>query len=181
MVVPAENTPIRARAAVAASALVVAVAMAGVLPGCSRDGFEDRTATVTVDDTTASFTLDACGLDDDTLFVVGRSDDGSILQAVITLDDDGETGQPEGTGATFDLDAESFAAFGERAWELREGTGPAPGRISWAHLRGARIRAAGEAAPVDDDGRALAGSGADLVPFELDARCDERDDANLSV
>lgn len=174
MVVPAENTTNLRRALAATLVLVVAA----VFPACGRDGFEDRTATVTVDDTTASFTLDACGLDGDTLFVVGRSDDGDILQAVIALDDDGETGRPEGTGLTFDTDAASFAAFGERAWELREGTGPAPGRISWAHLRGARIQVAGEAAPVDADGRTLAGSGVGTAPvsFELDARCDERDD-----
>src|SRR5690606_38491816 len=108
-------------------------------------------------------------------FVVGRSGSGEILQAVVALGDDGATGVPDATGVTFDVGADTYAAFGPTAWSRRAGAGAVPGRISWARLRGARIQLAAGAEPVDAEGRPRTGA-ADPVRFDVDARCDERDE-----
>lgn len=146
------------------------------LAGCGdRDDFADRTAVAVVGDDTVRFTVDACGLDDATLFVVGRSTEGEVVQAVVALRDDGTTGEPAGTGLTVDVGSATYAAFGEDAWALRRGQGPVPGSIDRAALRGARIQVAGVAEPVDDDGRPAGRGVTDEVAFSLDARCDERE------
>jgi hypothetical protein len=154
-------------------ALVVAVV---AVAGCSRDGFEDRTAVVDAGEARVRFTVDSCGLDEATVFVVGRSDRGEVLQAVVQLAEDGASGNAAATGLTVDVGSTTFAAFGETAWERRRGPGEAPGTISWARLRGARIQLAGRADAVDDDGRRLTGSEASAVDLSFDARCDERDE-----
>lgn len=154
---------------------LIALVTAVGLGACSRDDFGDRTAVVSAGDRTVDFTIDSCGLDGSTLFVVGRSDAGEILQAVIALADDGASGDPAATGVTFDVGVDTYGAFGPTAWSRRAGAGAVPGHISWARLRGARIQFAGEADPVDEDGRAVTGGGAEPVRFDVDARCDERD------
>jgi hypothetical protein len=70
----------------------VAVVVAG--GGCTGGGgdVEDRTAQVKVGDRTSTYQVDSCGLDDQTVFVVGRADGGRILQGVLALEDDGTTG-----------------------------------------------------------------------------------------
>lgn len=142
---------------------------------CSRDGFEDRTATVQVDGSSTGYEVDACGLDGSTLFVVARSSGGSVLQAVVGLEDDGETGVPASTGLTVSDGDVDLAAFGAESWARRGEAGDPPGRITEARLRGSRIQVEGRVAPLDADG-GVAVEGAAL-PFALDARCDERDDA----
>ena len=62
-----------------ASALLVAT-------GCSRQEFEDRTAVVELDGRADHFEVASCGLDDTTAFVVGRADDGTVLQAVVGVE-----------------------------------------------------------------------------------------------
>lgn len=143
--------------------------------GCSRDGFEDRTAVVKAGDERVRFQVDSCGLDGSTLFVVGRSGQGEILQAVVELEDDASTGIPEGTGFTVDVGEDTLGAFGSTAWTLRAGRGAAPGSISWSRLRGARIQIAAEAEGVDADGRPVDDPSSSPVRVEMDARCDERD------
>lgn len=127
---------------------------------------------VTIDDDTLRFALDSCGLDGSTLFVVGRSDAGEILQAVVGMEDDEATGQPAATGFTFEVDSLTYGAFGATAWERRNGRGEPPGEISRATMRGARIQLAGSAELVGD-GRVTGDPSSSLV-VALDARCDER-------
>ena len=75
--------------------------VAASLAGCSREpAFEDRTARVTVDGEATTFQVDACLLDGTTAYVVGRQDDGEVLQAVVGVEADGETGVPASTGLT---------------------------------------------------------------------------------
>lgn len=147
-----------------------------VANACSRDGFEDRTAVVEVGDQTVHFEIDSCGLDETTLFVVGRSDAGEVLQAVVGLEDDGSTGDPAATGATVEVGPDTYAAFGSISWSLREGPGSAPGSIAWSRLRGARVQLSGDAELVDEADRPVTGADARSVPLRLDARCDERAD-----
>lgn len=142
--------------------------------GCSREpAFEDRTARVTVDGETTTFQVDGCGLDGTTVFVLGRTDDGEVLQAVVGVEADGETGVPASTGLTVTQSDPPVAAFGAEAWARRRQDGPAPGTITSARVKGARIQSAGEAQPTDIDEQPTSAA---VVPFSLDARCDERDD-----
>ena len=109
-----------------------------------------------------------------TWFVVGRDDRGTILQAVIGLRSDLRNGDLSSSGATVtDPDGREAAAFGREAWDRRKQSGTAPGRIYHAQLRGSRIGLSGALAPMGADGRP-AGDGA-LVPFSIDARCDDPD------
>lgn len=153
--------------------LVALVLASGVASGCSREpAFEDRTARVTVDGDTTTFEIDSCGKDGETVFVVGRTTDGAVLQAVVGVEDDGETGVPASTGLTVTEVDRPVSAFGEEAWARQRETGAPPGEIRTARVRGARIQAAGEAQPVDVAGDPTS---ADPVPFTLDARCDADD------
>lgn len=154
--------------AVAAAVLVLAGG------ACSREpAFDDRTAQVTLDGDTTTFTVDSCGLDGATVFVVGRTDDGAVVQAVLGVEADGERGIPGSTGITVVTDDGSWAAFGAESWERRSGQGDPPGAIDSARVRGARIQAEGRAEPVDDADRP---TGGDPVDLGFDARCDARDD-----
>lgn len=153
------------------------VALAPLLAGCGKEEFRDRSAQVTVDGRAATFELDSCGLDEQTLFVVGRTDGGRVLQAVVGLEADLETGVPASSGLTVGLGVAGVevGAFGTEAWERQGRTGAPPGRITSARLRGSRIQLAGDAVALDAEG-APAGSGEDLHPFSLDARCDEQEE-----
>lgn len=140
---------------------------------CSREpAFADRTARVTVDGETTSYDIDGCGLDGTTVFVLGRTDEGEVLQAVVGVEPDGETGVPTSTGISVTDGAVPVTAFGDEAWDRRGETGEAPGQITEARVRGARIQASGQAQPADVTGRPTSGA---PVPLSLDARCDERD------
>jgi hypothetical protein len=150
------------------------VVLAGSAAGCGRDEFEDRTARVSVDGRTTTYEVVSCGLDDTTLFVVGESKEGSVLQAVVGLEDDGSTGVPDATGVSVSADAVDLSAFGPASWARREGVGDPPGEIASAQLKGSRIQVGGRLVPLDPDG-AVAVTGSELA-FSLDARCDERDD-----
>lgn len=156
-----------------------------VLAGCGGDEFADRTAQVTVDGRTNTFQVDSCGLDQETVFVVGRADDGSILQAVvgITFDDGTDPGDapdasavpdadgvPESTGITVDVEGAGLGAFGPEAWQRRGQEGAAPGLVGSAQVRGARIQVAGRLAPLDERGNPVPDGAS--VGFALDARCD---------
>jgi hypothetical protein len=169
-------SPARQAALGAVGLVAWLVTVAVTLAGCGdRTDFADRTAVAVVGDDTVRFTVDACGLDDDTLFVVGRSTEGEVVQAVVALRDDGTTGEPAGTGLTVDVGTTTYAAFGDDAWALRRGQGPVPGSIDRAARRGARIQVGGVAELVDDDGRPAGRGVNDEVAFSFDARCDERE------
>ncbi len=159
---------------VRALALVIAVvAAAGAVAGCGREpAFEDRTAKVTVDGETTTYAVDGCLLDGQTAYVVGRSDDGDVLQAVVGVEADGETGVPASTGLTVTEGDAPVTAFGDEAWSRRGERGAAPGSIDSARIEGARIQASGEAQPVAIDGSPTS---ADPVPVTFDARCDAPD------
>lgn len=160
-------TECRTRRPIVVAAMGVA---ASVLTACGG-GFEDRTASVVVGDDTTTFEVDSCGLEQATVFVVGRADGGRILQLVISLDDDGATGISDSSGFTVDADdGTEFAAFGAEAWSRRAMTGPPPGEVVGARVEGSRIQASGRAVEVDADGRPAAGGTAATV--RLDARCD---------
>lgn len=157
---------------------VSTVALLSASPGCSRTEFQDRTAEVTLGDTLITFDLEACGLDGTTVFLVGRGAGGSVLQMVMEVEDDGSSGVVDGTGLSVDRGSQFHEAFGPAAWKARGESGPAPGSIAWARLRGSRIQAGGtleagvsatssvpaDALPDDTD-----------VPFTVDARCDLQD------
>lgn len=168
-------TPSPARRLVRRSGASVSVAMLLVLAvGCGRGEFEDRTARVEVEGRTTTFRLDSCGRDGQTLFVVGRSEDGQVLQAVVGLEDDLAAGVPDSTGLTvIDGDVE-LAAFGPEAWARRGEDGEAPGAIAGAGLRGSRIRASGRVVAVDRAGVPEVTGDAGTA-FSLDARCDEQE------
>lgn len=163
-----------ARAVVRLAAVVGGAGLVATgLLGCGREpAFEDRTARVTLDGDTTTFAVDSCGRDGETVFVVGRTDDGAVLQAVVGVEDDGETGVPASTGLSVAEVSLPVAAFGEEAWARRGEAGPPPGEVRSARVRGARIQAGGEAQPVDVTG---APTSADPVAFSLDARCDAED------
>jgi hypothetical protein len=135
------------------------------LVGCAKDEFADRTARLDLNGTTVALDLESCGLDGETLFLVGRSSSGHVVQAVVALADDGTTGVVGGTGVSVDLDERAYEAFGADAWGRRGEAGEPPGEVGWARLRGSRIQVAGELDEVDGP----------PVPFTLDARCDDRD------
>jgi hypothetical protein len=152
----------------------VAVVVAG--GGCTGGGgdVEDRTAQVTVGDRISTYQVDSCGLDDETVFVVGRADGGRILQAVVALDDDGATGVPAETGFTIGggTDGPELAAFGAEAWQRRGAGGNAPGEVTGARLEGSRIQASGRAVEVDEVGSPVPGGAEGTV--SVDARCDDQ-------
>lgn len=81
--------------------LVLAVA------GCAKDEFADRSAVVSIGGSRQTYEVESCGLDKQTVFVVARADDGAILQGVMGLEEDDETGIPASTGVTVDLDRKS--------------------------------------------------------------------------
>lgn len=159
------------RPLVAAPAAILLVAGSA---GCAREPtFDDRTALVTVDGESTTFTVDGCGIDGTTVFVLGRADDGEVLQAVVGVEADGETGVPRSSGITTTEGERRLTAFGDEAWTRRGESGDAPGEITAARVRGARIQARGRAQPVAVDGTPTS---ADPVPIVFDARCDERDE-----
>lgn len=159
------GVPGRSATITAAVMVVVGLVVGAALTGCGREDFPDRTARVDLDGAVLTFDLESCGLDGDTLFVVGRQGAGPVLQAVVALADDGTTGIPEGTGVSVDRDDRTYEAFGADSWRLRGERSDPPGTVAWARLRGSRIQVGGELDP---------GEGA-AVPFTLDARCDEPD------
>ena len=165
----------------------VLVMLVGALAGCGGDDeFEDRTAKVTIYKRTNTFEITSCGLDQETVFVVGRAQDGSILQAVVgvtfadeTTDGDAsdgasspdEDGVPASSGLTVGDEGSTFGAFGAESWSRRGEAGAAPGLIGSARVRGARIQMAGQLVPFDDEDQPVEGQAP--VDFELDARCDD--------
>ncbi len=146
--------------------------MVGALASCGREpAFADRTARLTVGDRTTTLQVDACGLDGETFRLAARAESGEVLQAVVGVEADGETGVPRSTGLTvFGFDQVDLAAFGDEAWARRGKAGEAPGTIETARIRGARIQATGEAAVVDAD---EVPTGDRTLAISLDARCDE--------
>lgn len=154
-----------------AAPLVVAVAL---VVGCGREpAFPDRTARVTLDGQVTTFQVDGCGRDGETVYVVGRTDDGQVLQAVVGVEGDGATGVPASTGVTVTVgEGGGVAAFGAEAWARRGQEGDPPGAVAGARVRGARIQAEGRAQPLDGRDRPRPGP---WVPLALDARCDQRD------
>jgi hypothetical protein len=162
--------------------------LAGVVGCGGRDEFQDRTARLTVGGVTSELELDSCGLDGSTVFLVGRGPGTVVLQAVVGVEDDGRTGVTASTGLTVEgggwvkeapnsaVLADSLGASGVESWERRDQTGRAPGAITSAEVRGARIQVEGRLEPLDiSSGLPIARSTTDalVVPFRLDARCDE--------
>jgi hypothetical protein len=158
-------------------ALAFAVALVGGAARCARNEFEDRTAVVTVDGTAADFDVASCGLDGQTLFVVARADDGAVVQAVVGLAADDQTGITASSGITVDrdptTDTSRVAAFGAESWERRGKAGTPPGTIRSARLRGSRIQLTASAVAVDAQDRPV--DRAEPVELSFDARCDETD------
>lgn len=167
-------TSLPARRCLAAAAGGWALVLVAGLAGCAKDEFDDRSAVVSIGGSSQTYEVESCGLDKQTVFVVGRADDGAIVQAVMGLDDDA-TGVPASTGITVDLDAASdetrVAGFGAEAWERRGSSGPPPGTIGSARLRGSRVQFSGDVVPVDADDVPVPNGAA--APFSFDARCDE--------
>ena len=163
------------RRLVAVAATVVVLAMG--VGGCARHEFADRSAVVTVGGSTQTYDVDSCGRDGQTVFVVARAPDGAVLQGVMGLRKDHKTAVARSTGMTLDLDPTSdatrIAAFGAESWTRRGSTGPAPGRITSARLRGSRIQFSGQAVSVDARDQPVPNGTSDH--FSVDARCDEVD------
>lgn len=166
---------------VAHVALVGLVGLAGAgLAGCgSKADFPDRTAYVTIGGVQKTFTLDDCGLDHETAFVVGRAGDGSVLQAVVGVRaKDHKTGVLRSTAITVTDDPASVSAFGPESWTRAGHTGTAPGTITSAGLRGSRIQATALGQPVDSHDQPTQ---APLIDVKLDARCDQRSSSAPAV
>jgi len=158
---------------------------------CSRNDFTDHTAKVTIDGKTATYKVDSCGLDQRTVFVVARDRSGAVLQAVVGVQKDHETGVPSRTGLTVSspsgweneapnegvIRSVDLGAFGPGSWQLRKGLGSAPGTITSARIRGSRIQVAGSLEQLDDAGTSVADSVGEpkRYPFKIDARCDAKD------
>lgn len=174
----AADSPDRSRTPVGRRAVLVAVSVLGVglLAGCGGEDFPDHTAYVEIDGHRRTFALDpgTCGLDDDTAFVLGRSEGGAVLQAVVGVDPETGEGVPALTGITVSDGPGDLAAFGEGAWRRREGSGDPPGTVERSGVRGSRIQLEGRAIPVDAEGRPVPSSSTRAI--ELDARCDEATD-----
>ena len=153
-----------------AGVLSASLLAAALLAGCGRHEFADRTAQVDLDGRVTTFDLDDCGLDGSTVYVVGQSSGGGVLQAVLGVAADESTGVPRSSGLTFGVEGQPWAAFGAESWTRRGESGPAPGTITSARLRGSRIQLAGEVVAVDDEDHPT--TPARRVPFSLDARCD---------
>ena len=154
--------------------LVVLVLAMVVAAGCSRNEFDDRTAVVTVDGRSTTFEVDTCGLDATTVFVVGRSSKGDVVQAVVGVEVDGQTGVLASTGLTVGPDGAELAAFGGESWQRRGESGAAPGRIDSARVRGSRIQVSGRLV------QTVSAAGTAPTPstaFSFDARCDKKDAA----
>ena len=124
---------------------------------------------VTLDGSATTYTVASCGLDGRTAFVVGRTDDGQVLQAVIGVAGDHTTGVPASTGISVSTHTSSFDAFGAESWQRRGEVGAPPGTITFARIKGARIQARGTALPVDEHDQP---TGAKAVDLSFDARCD---------
>lgn len=144
------------------------------MTGCGRDGFADRTAVITTGGRSTTYTVDSCGLDGDTVFLVGRAPDRSVVQAVIASEGEGEVVALEISGLTFGTVDETWAAFGPDAWTRRQGPGSAPGGLDSGWVRGSRVQVDGTAERLDRHDRVLERS--DDAGFTLEARCDELDD-----
>lgn len=159
--------------------MTIVASLSTVASGCGRSEFDDRTAVVDVGGSRQTYQVDSCGLDGTTIYLVGRAPDGAVLQAVVGLEDDLATGIVASTGVSVDADPQRtdtrVAAFGAEAWERRGATGPPPGSVSSARLRGSRIQLSAQAVAVDSLDRPVAG--AEPVGLRVDARCDERDEA----
>ena len=151
--------------------VVLAVVMSA---GCSRNEFDDRTAVVTVDGRATTFTVDTCGLDATTVFIVGRSSKGDVVQAVVGVEADGQSGVLASTGLTVGPDGAELAAFGAESWQRRGESGAAPGRIDSAQVRGSRIQVSGRLVQTET---AAGAAPAPSVAFSFDARCDRKDPA----
>lgn len=151
-----------------------ALLVPGLLVGCGRNEFKDRTAVVVIGGSRETFVVDSCGLDGRTVFLVARSSGGSVLQGVMGVRKDHKTGVRTSTGLTVDLDPASadtrVAAFGAESWSRRGSAGPAPGTITAARLRGSRIQFSGEVVPVDANDLVVPGAVGER--FSVDARCD---------
>lgn len=172
-------------------AAVIALAVVATVPGCSRKEFVDHTAKITVDGRTTTFTVDSCGLDRRTVFVVAHAPGGGVLQAVVGVRQDHKTGVTDRTGLTVTsssgwtttapnegvIRSVTLAAFGPGAWQLRKGTGRAPGQITSARVRGSRIQVAGSLVQLDDQDQVVTPVTGEprRYPFTLDARCDAKD------
>lgn len=148
--------------------LSMAVAAAAGLTGCSTDEAPDTdTAELTVDGSASEVSLTACGLDGRTVFLVGRSSDGLVLQAVIGLDEDDEA-DLAATAVTVDRDGAISAAAGADAAPGLQLTGPAPGEIRSASLEGDRVRMTADLERVTNGRRSTGDVAGEL---RLDARC----------
>ncbi len=143
------------------------------LAGCGKSEFKDRTARITVDGRGTQYTVDSCGLDGHTLFVVGRADDGGVLQAVVGLSKDRKKGVTASTGFSVTQGPTAVEAFGQESWHRRGKSGPPPGEVTSARLRGSRIQVAGQARFVDAD---EVPTGPEPVEVSIAARCDLRND-----
>jgi len=151
--------------------IVVGLVIASsALTACSRGDFEDRTAQVTADGSSQTYQLTSCGLDGTTVFLVGQAPGGKVLQAVVGVEPDHETGVPGSTGLSFGPPDGTRAAFGSESWQRRGEPGSPPGRITSARVRGSRIQATGTTDRVDAQG--TPSPAADPQAFSLDARCD---------
>ena len=158
------------------TAVLLVLAVLG-LAGCGKSEFKDRTARVTVDGRGTQYTVDSCGLDGRTLFVVGRADDGSVLQAVLGLTKDRKKGVTASSGFSVTQGPTTLEAFGQESWGRRGKTGPAPGEITSAQLRGSRIQFGGRARYVDTD---EVPTSPESIDVSIDARCDQRNDRPAS-
>ncbi|MEO6628496.1 MAG: hypothetical protein ABIP03_07980 [Aquihabitans sp.] len=153
-----------------ARVVVALFLMLGLVAACTRDGFDDRTARVEMDSRTTTYTVDSCGLDGATVFVVGRAG-GSVLQAVVGVEDDKSTGVVSSTGFTFGDEGWTNAAFGAESWSRRGESGRAPGRVTSAQVNGSRILITGEFEVLDKNGTPQ--EPALTYPVTFEARCDQ--------
>lgn len=142
-----------------------------VVAACGQDTVSDGTAEVVVDDAAIDFALQACGVDEATFVMAGMSAGGELIQVVVGVTPDGESGfvaDIDEVGISIEYADHVYEAFTPLAWTLRGESDPAPGRVQEAAIRGSRLSLDVVAEPADD-------SGAANVAVAVEARCDGDD------
>lgn len=134
--------------------------------------------------------LTSCGIDGDTIFLVGERD-GVVLQLVVGAEQVGEEevdgeivpvleGDPAATGVTVDFGGtgDILGAFGDVAYERADGPdGQQPGEIGEVRLEGSHIVVTVRAQPVDETGVARVDTNVEPTPITVDANCPETESA----
>ncbi|MGH9244977.1 MAG: hypothetical protein ACRD29_11800 [Acidimicrobiales bacterium] len=158
-------------------AVDLTVAMAISLVACRTErGPAADTAEVVVGNRVYTVDLEACGQDDELVFLVGEGD-GAVLQAAVEVRGEGEDVEAvieaAGLSVLFE-DGRAVGAFGREAAERAETPGEPAGEIDSVSVDGSRVRLAADAEVLDAEN---AGTGEDAGRVTIDANCPDPSEA----